>query len=382
MAENENGEEKTEKATPKRLREARKKGQVAKSNDIVSVAFMLGAFAVLKLCAKFSYHQITGCIEYWLDLCGKGLGADKTIDGDIMYQTVFLNFIKTVVLAAGPVMICGLLFTVVATGIQTRFLFSVESIKFKMEKLNPLKGIKRMFSLKALFELGKSLLKFFAIGAVLVIRFRDSMYEFARLFDMEPITAFVYIASSIFDIVMQVCIIFTAIAALDFLFQKFSFDNDMKMTKQEVKDEYKNTEGDPKIKGRRRQKQMELHNLMMQDVKHSDVVVRNPTHYAVALKYDPDAGDAPVVTAKGADNVAFRIIKEAEDAGVPLVENRPLARALYEKAELSRPIPFEFYQEVAQVLIFVYDLQKKAPPVSKNKKTEQRSPDAKSASTV
>lgn len=365
MAENENGEEKTEKATPKRLREARKKGQVAKSNDIVSVAFLLGTFSILKLFAKNAYATIADCLEWWLNICGSGLGNNGTIDSDILSKTVYMSMARTVVFAAGPVMLCGILLTVISTGVQTKFLVSAESIKPKFSKLNPLQGIKKMFSVKALFELGKSLLKFIAIGAVLVIEFRSRMPEFARLYDIDPHKGFVYIAQSIYDIVMQVCLIFVAIAVIDFFFQKFSFDKDMKMTKQEVKDEYKNTEGDPQIKGKRRQKQYELHALMMQDVKNSDVVIRNPTHFAVALRYDPDEGDAPVVMAKGADGAAFRIIKTAEENGIPLVENRPLARSLYEKAEVNRAIPFEFYHEVAQVLIFVYDLQNKEPPVAK-----------------
>lgn len=368
MAENENGEEKTEKATPKRLREARKKGQVAKSNDVVSVVFMLGAFAVLRLCAKFSYRVITQNIEYWMSICGGGFGEDGTIDGRAPMVTIFVSAAKTVIAAAGPVMLCGILFTVIATGIQTKFLFSKESLKPKFDKLNPINGLKKMFSVKALFELGKSLLKLIAVGAVVFIEFRSRMPEFARLFQMEPKASFVYMADAIFDIVMQVCLIFVAIAVLDYFFQKLSFEKDMKMTKQEVKDEYKNTEGDPKIKGKRRQKQMELHNLMMQNVRGADVVIRNPTHYAVALKYDPNVGEAPIVTAKGSDRTALRIIKTAEENGVTLVENRPLARALFERAEVDRQIPFEFYHEVAEVLIFVYDLQKKAPPVAKKKK--------------
>lgn len=367
MAENENGEEKTEKATPKRLREARKKGQVAKSNDVVSVVFMLGAFAVMRVCAKLSYKAITSDIEYWMSICGGGFGDDGTIDGRLPAVAVFVNAAKTILIAAGPIMLCGILFTVIATGVQTKFLFSRESMKPQFSKLNPLKGLKRMFSVKAFFELGKSLLKLIAIGVVVFLEFKSRMPEFARLFQIEPRASFVYIAEAIFDIVMQVCLIFVAIAALDFFFQKLSFEKDMRMTKQEVKDEYKNTEGDPRIKGKRKQKQMELHNLMMQDVKNADVVVRNPTHYAVALKYDPDVGEAPIVTAKGADRAALRIIKTAEENDVVLVENRPLARALYERAEVDRQIPFEFYHEVAEVLIFVYDLQKKAPPVAKNK---------------
>ncbi len=370
MAENENGEEKTEKATPKRLREAREKGQVAKSNDVVSVVFLIGGFFVIRLCSKLIYSEITSCIEYWMKTCGSGL-ENGTVNGDLIQNVIFKSIAKTVIISAAPIMICGLLFTVLSTGIQTKFLFSKETLKPNFGKLNPLKGIKNMFSVKALFELGKSLLKFIVIVVVLYMQLKDKLSDLVRLMQMEPIRGVTYIAQTIFDIVMQVCIIFVAIAALDFFFQKFSFEKDMRMTKQEVKDEYKNTEGDPKIKGKRKQKQYELHNLMMQNVKDADVVVRNPTHFAVALKYDPEAGEAPIVTAKGADRVALRIISEAEKHNVALVENRPLARALYQKAEAGRQIPFEFYKEVAEVLIFVYDLEKRAPPKPKDiKKTD------------
>ena len=167
---------------------------------------------------------------------------------------------------------------------------------------------------------------------------------------------------AIYTICMKIAVVFVAVAAIDFLFQKYKFDKDMKMTKQEVKEEYKQMEGDPQIKGKRRQKQQQMAmSRMMQDVPTADVVVRNPTHFAVALRYDEYKDTAPVVVAKGADNLAFKIIEKAQDAGVTVVENVPLARGLYKSVELGRAIPYNFYQEVAQVLTYVYTLTDKAP---------------------
>lgn len=367
MAENENGEEKTEQPTAKRLREARKKGQVAKSQDIVSAAFILGVFGIMRAFANLSYKALTESMEYWLTLSGKGMTDNDIIDGDVFYKTLILKILKTVIIACGPVMLVSILITVIATGVQTKFLFSKEALKPKFNMLNPINGLKKMFSQKALFELAKSLVKFVIIGVVLFGEFKSRIGEFARTFDYDPAVSVVYIAQSVFDVVITVTVVFVVIAAVDMFYQKYSFNNDMKMTKQEVKEEFKNTEGDPKIKGKRRQRQMELHNLMMQDVKSADVVVRNPTHYAVAIKYDPENYSAPVITAKGADRAALRIIKIAEENNVILVENRPLARALYERTEVDMEIPYEFYREVSEVLAFVYDLQKREPPIPKKK---------------
>ena len=365
LAENENGEEKTEKPTPKRLREARKKGQVMKSQDITAVAFVLLTFFTLRLSAKLAYVTLQDSLEYWINICGGGLTDNIIIDGDVAYKTLIYRITKTVVVSVLPVMLVGVAVTIIATGIQTKFLISAESLKPKFDKLNPFQGIKKMFSGKAFFELAKSLLKFIVIAVVVYTEVRDRMGEVARTLDMEPRASLVYIADTIFRIVMKIGITFIVIAVIDLFYQRYSFENDMKMTKQEVKDEYKSTEGDPKIKGKRRQKQQELHNMMMQNVRGADVVVRNPTHYAVALKYDPNVREAPVVVARGADRVALRIIKTAEENDIVLIENRPLARALYEKTKVDFEIPFEFYREVAEILNFVYELKHIKPPVPK-----------------
>ncbi len=179
---------------------------------------------------------------------------------------------------------------------------------------------------------------------------------------LDLISGLLYVAEAIFAICMKIAMVFVAVAAVDFLFQKYKWEKDMKMTKQEVKEEYKQMEGDPQIKGKRRQKQQQMAmSRMMQDVPSADVVIRNPTHFAVAVRYNETSDRAPVVVAKGADNMAFKIIEKAEENGVSVVENVPLARGLYKAVDVGREIPYDFYRAVAEVLAFVYDLKGKAP---------------------
>ena len=220
-----------------------------------------------------------------------------------------------------------------------------------------------MFSLKGLFELAKSLIKMLLLIVVVYNEIKDRLPEIARLMNVEPISGVVYIAETIFSIVMTLGMVFVAVAAVDFMFQRYSYENDLKMTKQEVKDEYKQMEGDPKIKGKRRAIQQQMANQrMMQAVPEADVIIRNPTHFAVALKYDPEKNSAPVVIAKGKDLAALRIADVAAEHDVPTVENVPLARGIYEKVDVGREIPAEFYQAAADVLWFVYNLKKKPVP--------------------
>lgn len=359
--ENENGEAKTEKPTGKRLKEARKNGQVVKSQDVVSVCFVIGTFAIMRVYAPYTYNALMDNLKFWLGICGKGLEKGGFMDGDLIYKTMITEIVKTVVISSGIIMIAATLLTIISTGIQTKWLWTTKNLKFDIKKLNPLSGFQKLFSGKSVFEFGKSLLKFIIIGAVIVNELKSRYPEIIRVLDMEPQKTLLFMVKTVYDITMKVGIIFIAVAAVDYMYQKFTFDKDMRMTKQEVKDEYKSTEGDPKIKSKRRQKQYELHYMMMQNVKDADVVIRNPTHYAVAIKYEPEKNGAPIVVAKGIDGAALRIIELAENNNVSLVENRPLARALYEKTEVNYEIPFEFYREVAEVLAFVYDLKKLGP---------------------
>ena len=212
-----------------------------------------------------------------------------------------------------------------------------------------------MFSPKKLVDLAKNLIKIAVLLVLLYNLVRDDILEVARMIDMDIYKSTVRTLELVFDLVKKVCIAFAVVAFFDYLYQRWDYENNLKMTKQEVKEEYKNTEGNPEIKGRIRniQRQMAL-SRMMQKVPEADVIVRNPTHFAVALKYDPDVSSAPVVLAKGQDYMALRIIKIGEENGVVIMENRPLARALYASCELDREIPEEFYGAVAEILVYIY----------------------------
>ena len=353
--------EKTEKATPHKLREQRKEGNVMQSKDVVTAAFILLVFFILRIMAKLMYKTAADCITYWLSIAGNGM-EDGRLGGMRVSSKLILETGKATLFIAGPVLLASILVPVIVTGIQTKFIFSKKSFQFKLSKLNPFQGIKKMFSIASVFELFKSIVKLVILFAVVYNEVSSRTAEFARLFQMDLSSGLIYTMDAVYTICMKIAVVFVAVAAIDFLFQKYKFDKDMKMTKQEVKEEYKQMEGDPQIKGKRRQKQQQLAmSRMMQDVPTADVVVRNPTHFAVAIRYDEDKDSAPVVVAKGADNMAFKIIEKAEENGVAVVENVPLARGLYKSVDLGRAIPVEFYQEVAQVLVFVYDLNGKMP---------------------
>lgn len=353
--------EKTEKATPHKLREQRKEGNVMQSKDVVTAAFILLVFFILRIMAKLMYKTAADCVTYWISIAGGGM-EDGKLDGMRVSSKLILEAGKATLFIAGPVLLASILIPVIVTGIQTKFIFSKKSFQFKLSKLNPFQGIKKMFSVTSVFELFKSLVKLIILFVVVYQEVSSRISDFARLFQMDLSSGLLYTMDAIYTICMKIAVVFVAVAAIDFLFQKYKFDKDMKMTKQEVKEEYKQMEGDPQIKGKRRQKQQQMAmSRMMQDVPTADVVVRNPTHFAVALRYDEDKDTAPVVVAKGADNLAFKIIEKAQDAGVTVVENVPLARGLYKSVELGRAIPYSFYQEVAQVLTYVYTLTDKAP---------------------
>lgn len=353
--------EKTEKATPHKLREQRKEGNVMQSKDVVTAAFILLVFFMLRIMAKLMYKTAADCVTYWLGIAGGGMENGR-LDGMRVSVKLILEAGKATLFIAGPVLLASILIPVIATGIQTKFIFSKKSFQFKLSKLNPFQGIKKMFSVTSVFELFKSLVKLIILFVVVYQEISSRISDFARLFQMDLSKGLLYTMDAIYVICMKIAVVFVAVAAIDFLFQKYKFDKDMKMTKQEVKEEYKQMEGDPQIKSKRRQKQQQLAmSRMMQDVPSADVVVRNPTHFAVAIRYDEDKDVAPVVVAKGADNLAFKIIEKAQDAGVSVVENVPLARGLYKSVDLGRAIPYDFYQEVAQVLAFVYDLTGRKP---------------------
>jgi flagellar biosynthetic protein FlhB len=301
-------------------------------------------------------------MNYWLSISGKGMEDNgRVIDGVPIHIKMMSEIVLSVLIAAGPTLLIAGMVAIIASGVQTKWIRTMETTKPKFSKLNPFKGMKKFFQLSALFNVGMSLAKLIVIAVIVYGEVKNRFGDFAKTLDWELLTSVAYMLDAIYWAAMKIGLAYIVIAVIDYLFQKWKWEKDMKMTKQEVKEEFKQLEGDPKIKGKRRGIQMRMAmQRMMSSVPDADVIIRNPTHFAVAVKYDADKDNAPLVLAKGKDNIALRIIKIGEDNDVTLVENKPLAKALFEGAEIDKEIPVDFYHAVAEVLAFVYDLRKKA----------------------
>ncbi len=325
------------------------------SRDAVAVASLLGTFAVLWLVTGIFVEQLGG----FMSLCFASIGEKPqeavSKSGEVGIQAVMV-ILKTV----GPVVAVSILCAVAATFAQTRFLVSTESIKPKFNRLSPLQGFKRLFSLKSLVETGKNLIKIVILLVIIFLSIRDMFLESSNYLYTDLTASVAHLVEMAWGMVIRICIAFVAVAALDFFYQWWDYEKNMMMTKQEVKEEYKQMEGDPQVKGKIKEIQRRrAQQRMMQQVPGADVVIRNPTHFAVALRYKPGQDDAPIVLAKGQDSLALRIVQIAEDNHVAVVENVPLARALYAQAELNQFIPPDLYDPVAKVLVYIFKLNDK-----------------------
>lgn len=267
---------------------------------------------------------------------------------------------KEILMICGPIMALALIAAVAVNVAQVKWKPTGKPMKPKISKISPVSGFKRMFSKDKLFELAKSLVKLAVLFYVVYDSLKDEWGLVVNIYKLDLVPALELIVGTVINVGFKISIVFLILAAADYYYQKRKFRKDMRMTKQEVKDEYKNTEGNPQIKGRIRSKMQEAsRRRMMQSVPEADVVITNPTHLAVAIKYDKALGDAPVVLAKGADFLAARIKDVARDNKVEIVENKPLARMLYYNVEIGDQIPPELYQMVAEILAYVYSLQGK-----------------------
>lgn len=339
---------KTEKATPKKRRDERKKGNVFLSRDAVSVATLIGASAMFFLTGK----QMAEEIGKYIQLCISQTGKPIENITDIMYPGLMV-LIKTTL----PLLLVTGLCAVVATFGQTKLLVSKELMKPKFNRINPLQGFKRLFSLKSVVEALKGILKISLLIVIIYLSLKSIFPDSPVYLDTDILASTNHIYEKSKSMVMQIIIAFTAIAAADYLYQWWNYEKEMRMSKQEIKEEYKQTEGDPQIKGKIKEMQRKrAQSRMMQQVPQADVVVRNPTHYAVALRYRPQEDAAPIVLAKGQDELALRIVKVAEESGVKVMENVPLARALYAQAEINQEIPQELYGAVAEVLVYIFKI--------------------------
>lgn len=347
---------KTEKATPKKRRDERKKGNVFFSNDAVSVAVLLASFFVLKLTATPMVQQIYRFLQYAMGLVA---GAAHTGLQDNLSGLV-LEMLKTFLLAAGPLLATTAVVAVAATFFQTKLLVSGEALKPKFSRINPLQGIKRLFSLRSVIEALKGILKI-TVLLFLIYQFLVGIVDtFTKYLHTDLAVACAHLVDEGFQMVMQIAIAFVVLAGADVFYQWWDYERQLRMSKQEIKEEYKQMEGDPQVKGKIKEVQRRMaQSRMMQQVPKADVVIRNPTHFAVALRYHPETDGAPIVLAKGQDELAGRIVRKAEEHHIAIIENVPLARALYATAELNREIPPELYNAVAEVLVYLYRMDEK-----------------------
>ncbi len=349
------GQEKTEKATPKRRKDERKKGHVAMSRDVVVVVSLLGVFCCLRILFPMMYESLQDAMKFQISAVG---GMDELSFAN--QQQVGWNAVLVVAKCVFPLGLLSIVFAVIGTGVQTRFLFTREPLKFNLGKLNPLKGIKNLFSLKQVVELLKSSVKIVILGVVLYNILKDELVVISQMMDLSVVASGTYVLQEIFSMVLKVGMVFAAIAAFDLFYQRWSYEKDLKMTKEEVKEEFKQMEGDPKVKSKIRSiQQSRARSRMMQAVPDADVIIRNPTHYAVALKYNIDHDNAPIVIAKGQDYVALKIVEIGEQHGVRVLENKPLARGLYASTPLNSEIPAEYYGIVAEILVEIFRMNKK-----------------------
>ncbi len=352
MANNE-GQEKTEDATQKKLDDSRDEGQVAKSQEMSGFLIFAGGFFILYSFKGFMSDQIGGMTRYIFS------SLDVLTLSMSVVQLYFYKALGFFALTMAPILFGLMAIGFVANVGQIGFKISLKAMKPKASKFNPGKGIKRIFfSSRSLVEVTKSLAKLFVIGLFTYWVLEDMVGEAILLADHSVVKIVEFMIDSALTLVWKLALVFAAIAVADFIFQKHKHKKDLKMSKQEIKDEGKQTDGDPEVKARIKSIQFETaRKRMMQDVPDADVVITNPTHYAIAIKYEPEKSAAPRVVAKGVDTLAQRIKKIATENGVPLEENRELARALYKVADVGDEIPGELFQAVAQILAHIFNIR-------------------------
>jgi flagellar biosynthetic protein FlhB len=351
MAE-ESFEEKTEQPTPKKRQELKEKGEVAKSKELPSVAVLLAALISLSLFGSFMYNHVQIIMK-------EAFSLPSIHNFNIPEFLKFAqNIIGRFIILLSPVFAAIFITAILSNIMQVGFILSGESITPKLSKISPIKGIERLFSKQAFMEFMKSLLKLIIVSGVAFLTVKGEMNNFALLGDMELNSIFVYILKIFFKIFIRCSLAMIILVVIDYVFQRWEFENRIKMTKQEVKDEFKKSEGDPLIKSRIKSIQMEMaRKRMMQDVPDADVVITNPTHLAVALKYDSSTMNAPKLIAKGSRKIAEKIKEIASEHGIPILENKELARNLYSLVDIGQEIPPALYQTVAELLAYIYRLK-------------------------
>jgi flagellar biosynthetic protein FlhB len=352
------GGEKTEEPTSKKLNDARKDGKVAKSKELTAAFELITLFLVLKIFTSFIYNGFLTSFQFVYTRIPEFLESNaKEMSSFAMSSFLFTIIVESFKIVL-PFFVFGFTICFLANVLQFGFKATSKPLQPKPDKFNPINGFKRILSKESFFELIKSIAKLGVIAYVAYISVRKNSDELFVLYDIPLMQAIILCGQVIVDAGLKIALVYLIVGIADFIYQKHKFHEEMKMTKQEVKDEYKNTEGNPEIKGRQRQRMREAsRRRMMQDVPTADVVITNPTHLAVALKYDAEISKAPIVVAKGEDFLAMKIREAAKEHHIEIVENKPLARMLYANVDIGQEIPPELYQAVAEVLAMVYNLK-------------------------
>ena len=345
--------DRTEKPTPKKLADARKKGQVAQSREIPSAMILLAALGFFYFAGGFMFQRMQVLIT----------GSYQRLNAPVLQDALSASALARwcfdqVIVILMPIMLLLVVVGVMANISQFGFLIKENALAPDFKKINPLNGMKRLVSLKSLVELGKSVFKILFVGAIAYLILKQDLDVIPALTQMDVADIMVFTGEAAFKIAFFVCLGLIVLAAADFSYQRWQHQKELMMTKQEIKEERKQMDGDPQIKARIRSMQIEMaRRRMMEMVPEADVVITNPTHLAIAIRFDADTMAAPEVVAKGADHMAQRIRETAEAHAVPRVENKPLARSLYKSTEIGDPVPVELYQAIAEVLAYVYRLK-------------------------
>ena len=345
------GGEKTEPATSKKLDDVRKEGQVAKSKELISAVSLLALFVLIKVYIGIVGEKLLKVFQDFYNTFDKIISSSATgLPMNLSLEAV-KQMLISIVLIAAPFLIVAVIIAFLLNVLQQKWMVTAKPLQPKASKISPLSGFNRIFSVKQLVELLKAIAMMAVIGIVAYQTIKDKLPLILTFYNIPLYTAIAAVGNILVDMGIRVSAVFLIIGFADLIFQRHKFKTDNMMTKQEVKDEFKNSEGDPQVKGQVKRRMMEIsRRRMMEALPEADVVITNPTHFAVALKYEPNSGKAPVVIAKGADYLAFQIKDKAKEYHIEIVENKPLARILYHNVDIGMEIPPELYQVVAEIL--------------------------------
>lgn len=354
------GGEKTEEPTAKKIEDARKEGQVAKSKEVTNALSLIALFLILKLFVGFVGEEFLELVQ---GIYGKIPDILVMWNGEVPVgdlNVLLRNSLLCILIVLAPFFITGFIIAFVGDYIQVKWEITAKPLQPKLSKMNPISGMKKIISLNSLMELIKAFLKIGLVGYVVYSTLKDQYNVIYLLFNMQLLPGVLMAGNMAINLGLKCAFVYLIIAGIDFAYQKRKFHKDMMMTKQEIKEEFKQSEGDPQIKSKIKQKMREAsQRRMMQDLPKADVVITNPTHLAVAIQYDKEVAEAPVVLAKGQDYIAQKIKEAAKEYKIEIVENKPLARMLYHNVDIGEQIPPELYQAVAEVLAMVYHAQGK-----------------------